>query len=76
MTLFFFLIDFCTVHNCFDIFRANNNVMNTCFTLLSCVWSYDGMTKRFWPEDSMGAGVSTNEYPNLDVQNYPGVIIK
>lgn len=50
--------------------------MNICFTLLPCVWSYDGMTKRIRSEDSMGAGVSTNEYPNVEVQHYPGVIIK
>ncbi|XP_025201394.1 BTB/POZ domain-containing protein 7 [Melanaphis sacchari] len=50
--------------------------MNLCFTLLPCVWSYDGMTKRIWPDDRMGAGVSSNEYSNVDVQNYPGVIIK
>lgn len=50
--------------------------MNLCFTLLPCVWSYDGMTKRIWPDDRMGAGVSSNEYPNVEVQNYPGVIIK
>lgn len=60
----------------FNTFSVNKYVMNICFTLLPCVWSYDGMTKRIWPEDSMGAGVSSNEYPNVDVQNYPGVIIK
>lgn len=60
----------CCIHN------VKHNVMNKCFTLLHCGWSYNGMTKRICPEDSMGAGVSSNEYPNVDVQNYPGVIIK
>lgn len=65
------------MHNYFDNFRANNYVMSICFTLLPCVCSYNGMTKRILPEEeSMGAGVSSNEYPNVDVQNYPGVIIK
>lgn len=64
------------IHNYLNNFRENNNVMNICFTLLPCFWSYNGMTKRIRSEDSMGAGVSSNEYPNVDVQHYSGVTIK
>lgn len=73
-----FKINLCTIYNYnyINIFRENNYAMNICFTLLSCVWSYNGMTKRIRSEDSMGAGVSSNEYPNVEVQHYSGVIIK
>lgn len=51
-------------------------MLSLCFTVIRGLWIYNGMTKRIWPDDRMGAGVSSNEYPNADVQNYPGANIK